>query len=208
MIPKALYNCFRDTFYLVKCTSSCCLVILAFDLWSWDAIFLCCTNINYFHLGCCCYIYIWVGEKPACWWVEIAIKWVCVQMFLPVRSSHIMTLSIRTNHHSYLKYDTSAYHMYWKLCKVKKFNIYENPKLYLCTTLIFKAVTLLTNAASLLMISSGKSTTTYPCATSAECVTVGLITGDWVLVAEIGATTVGSTAVEVVTVGRDCRQGW
>lgn len=47
---------------------------------------------------------------------------------------------------------------------------------------------------------------TYPCATSAECVTVGLITGDCVLVAEIGATTVGSTAVDVVTAGRDCRQ--
>lgn len=49
-------------------------------------------------------------------------------------------------------------------------------------------------------------TATYPCATSAECVTVGLITGDWVLVAEMGATTVGSTAVEVVTGGRDWGQ--
>lgn len=44
----------------------------------------------------------------------------------------------------------------------------------------------------------------YPWATSAECVTVGLITGDWVLEAEMGATTVGSTAVDVVTAGRDC----
>lgn len=47
---------------------------------------------------------------------------------------------------------------------------------------------------------------TYPWDTSAECVTVGLITGDCVLVAEMGATTVGSTAVEVVTAGRDCGQ--
>lgn len=36
------------------------------------------------------------------------------------------------------------------------------------------------------------------------CVTTGLMTGDWVLAAEMGATTVGNTAVEVVTTGRDC----
>lgn len=30
-----------------------------------------------------------------------------------------------------------------------------------------------------------------------------LITGDWGLVAETGATTVGKTAVDVVTIGRD-----
>ena len=39
---------------------------------------------------------------------------------------------------------------------------------------------------------------------SAAWVTVGLMTGDWVLLAEIGATTVGSTAVVVVMGGRVC----
>lgn len=42
-----------------------------------------------------------------------------------------------------------------------------------------------------------------PCTISAACVTAGLMTGDWVLEAEMGATAVGSTAVEVVTAERD-----
>lgn len=47
---------------------------------------------------------------------------------------------------------------------------------------------------------------TNPCTISAVCVTGGLITGDCVLAVEMGATTVGSTAVEVVAAGRDCKQ--
>lgn len=45
---------------------------------------------------------------------------------------------------------------------------------------------------------------TNPCTISVVCVTGGLITGDCGLAVEMGATTVGSTAVEVVAAGRDC----
>lgn len=48
-----------------------------------------------------------------------------------------------------------------------------------------------------------------PCTMSAVvCAPTGLMTGDWVRAAEMGATTVGSTAVEVVTAGRDCIDWW
>ncbi len=43
----------------------------------------------------------------------------------------------------------------------------------------------------------------YPCTMSPECAAT-VITGDWGLVALTGVTTVGSTAVEVVTIGLDC----
>lgn len=44
----------------------------------------------------------------------------------------------------------------------------------------------------------------YPCTNSPEWAVTVLIAGDWGLVAVTGATTVGKTAVDVVTIGRDC----
>lgn len=53
-------------------------------------------------------------------------------------------------------------------------------------------------------IIKSKDNEPYPCAMSPEWAATVVITGDWGLVADTGATTVGSTAVEVVTMGRDC----
>lgn len=60
------------------------------------------------------------------------------------------------------------------------------------------------NSINCEQIQPSVSDTSYPCITSGECETAWLITGDWVLVTEMGVTTVGRTAVEVVTGGRDC----